>query len=66
MWRAGENHPRAKLTDHEVEMIRQLHEQGVSYRKLAKKFDVGKSTVSSICRYRRRGRVAMHGGKANA
>lgn len=51
----GENHPKAKLTDHEVELIRQLHESGaMGYKKLARKFEAGKSTIKSICDYRTR------------
>jgi predicted DNA-binding protein (UPF0251 family) len=52
--RLGQYHHRAKLTDHEVELIRQLHEEGLSYTQLAEKFDVGKSTIQDICTYRRR------------
>lgn len=53
--RIGEDHPNAKLTDGEVEMIRQLHEEGVSYKVLAEKFEISKGTVAKICRYERRG-----------
>ncbi|HHV49092.1 MAG TPA: hypothetical protein GXX56_09065 [Rhodocyclaceae bacterium] len=53
--RIGEDHPNAKLTDGEVEMIRQLHEEGVSYKVLAEKFEISKGAVAKICRYERRG-----------
>ena len=65
--RVGESHPRAKLTDHEVELIRQLAEgevmrnaqgrfekRGLTYAEIAAKFDVATETVKSICLYRKR------------
>lgn len=45
-------HHRAKLTKEEVELIRQLNEQGIGYKKLAKKFDRGVSTIRDVCTYR--------------
>lgn len=51
----GEKHWRATLTDQDVENIRQLYEEhGLSLRKIAEKFDIGRSTVWSIVTYRRR------------
>lgn len=59
-YRVGEDHQSARITDHEVELIRSLHESGgMSYAEIAGKFDIGKSTVADICRYRRRGQVAV-------
>lgn len=58
--RIGEDHPNAKLTDAEVEMIRQLHEEGVSYEHLAEKFEVSKWTIGRICRYERRAQVPAY------
>ena len=53
--RIGEEHPNAKLTDAEVEIIRQLHEEdGLSYKSLAEKFEISKVAVAKICRYERR------------
>lgn len=52
--RIGETHHNAKLTDHEVELIRQLHEQGLTYERLAEKFEVSKWAIGMICRYQRR------------
>lgn len=52
--RVGQYHQRAKLSDAAVELIRRLHEDGVSYRVIAEKFDIAKSTVQDICNYRRR------------
>lgn len=51
----GEDHPKAKLTDREVELIRSLHEEeGFTYQAIAEKFEVPKSTVQMICQYTRR------------
>jgi hypothetical protein len=50
----GENHHRAKLTDHEVEQMRQLHGEGYGYGKLAKMFDVSKSHARNLCLVRQR------------
>lgn len=36
--RIGESHPRARLTDHEIDLIRELAEEGMSYREIADKF----------------------------
>lgn len=52
--RVGQDHQRAKLTDHDVELIRRLHEDGLSYREIATKFDVSRMQVWRICNYRRR------------
>lgn len=53
--RCGQAHPRAVLTDHEVDLMRMLHEiEGWGYKRLAKKFEVPKRTVRDICNYRYR------------
>lgn len=52
--RIGQDHQRAVLSDSEVEVMRQLAEDGVPYRELARKFGVSKWTVGRICRYERR------------
>lgn len=57
--RVGESHHHAKLTDSDVDMIRELHEQGVSYSQLAEKFEVGKSTIADIVKCRRRAQVPV-------
>ena len=50
-----------RLTDHEVELMRVLHEefpqghpQHVGYRKLVKIFGCSYTYTANICRYRRR------------
>lgn len=55
--RRGQLHQHAYLTDHEVELIRQLREQDPvtwTVRALAAKFDSRRSTVHDIITYRRR------------
>lgn len=50
--RIGDSHHRAKLTDHEVEQILQLHVEGYGYRRLAQMFDVSRSTIRDIIKGR--------------
>lgn len=52
--REGEDHPNARLTSSEVELIRQLHAEGMTYRTLAWKFEVSRHCIGRICRYERR------------
>lgn len=53
--RIGEDHHRAKLSDADVDQILALRDAGLSYGKIAAKFDdiaengIGKSTVRDIC-----------------
>lgn len=56
----GENHHRSKLTDKQVDLMIELHEDwGFGYRKLAWIFGVTKAQVRNICTYRQRGRAIM-------
>jgi len=51
----GQLHPKAKLSDHEVELIRKLREDDHwTYGQLARKFEVSKNCIVRICRYRSR------------
>jgi hypothetical protein len=51
----GEHHHGAKLTDAEVEHMRDLYEEGVvGYKTLARFFKVSWQSVKMICTYRRR------------
>lgn len=51
----GEAHHNAKLSDAQVEIIRDLYEEGfVSYRSLALTFGVSREAIADICKYRRR------------
>ena len=56
--RIGEDHQRAKLTNKEVELIRELREEGLTYKSIADKFEIAKTTVAQICRYERRSQIA--------
>lgn len=52
--RIGEDHHRAKLSDADIDQILALRDAGLSYGKIAEKFDdlpggIGKSTVRDIC-----------------
>lgn len=54
-FQAGERHPNAKLSDNEVAQIRQLLDEGFhSYKTLAEKFGVSKSTIYDYAKERRR------------
>ena len=50
----GENHGRAKLTDHEVELIRCMAAEGVPQKVLAEKFEICKAHVSQLIHFLRR------------
>lgn len=53
--RIGETHHRAKLTDAEVDQIRDLREtERWSLERLAEKFNAPKATIQFICEYKRR------------
>jgi hypothetical protein len=51
-WRVGgEEHPQAKLTEADVQHIREMHAEGWGYRRLAKKFEVSKSLIERIVKH---------------
>ncbi|WP_250533965.1 hypothetical protein [Caballeronia sp. AZ10_KS36] len=52
--RVGQYHQRAKLTDLDVEQVRELRVSGLSYRAIAEKFEIGIRTVRDIVSYRKR------------
>lgn len=54
----GETHPKAKLSDAEVNRMRDMHEKlGVSERRIAVVFSVSRRTVRDILQYRTRTQV---------
>lgn len=57
--RVGEDHQNAKLTDQEVDRMRELHEQGVTVTELARMFEVSKGTACDIVSYRRRAQTVV-------
>ena len=50
----GEAHHRAKVSNEDVELMRQLKEAGVTGAEIARKFEVNYNTVMSILNYRSR------------
>lgn len=56
-YRVGESHQLAKLSNNDVDLIRQLH-PALSYREIAQKFDVHKSTIQKIISCESRGQFA--------
>lgn len=64
--RVGEDHPRAKLTNHEIDLIRELAEERDARgrrvwgrRRLARKFDCSTWTIQSILEERCRLQTAV-------
>ena len=53
-YRIGESHHRAKLTDREIELARQLHDGGMSVTDVANKMDISKGYASKILSHRQR------------
>lgn len=59
--RIGESHPKAKLTDRDIDLIRELHEgHGMGYKTIARKFETSPTTVAYICRYEVRCQTPDH------
>lgn len=55
--RIGEQHPRAVLSDHEVELVHALNEGGMSLAEIARKMEVTKGSIWKIVHGYRRGQV---------
>jgi len=54
-WRSGERHPKARISDHDVDLMRDLHEEhGLSIPEIASKFHCPYDTAYDICKYRSR------------
>ena len=58
-WRVGESHHNAKLTDHDVELIRLLREGGMKVKEIASKFECTPENISMITNYKSRIQVGM-------
>ena len=53
--RVGQDHPKARLTDSQVEDMRARYEAGgIGYKALARLYGVSRSTARSIVTYERR------------
>ena len=50
----GDRHHKCKISDHEVELIRQLADQGMSYQNIAKKFETTKDYVYQLIVFKKR------------
>ena len=49
----GESHHKARLTQNDVDNIRELREEyGLEYKQIAEKFEVGTTTIFDICAYK--------------
>ncbi len=55
--RIGQDHPRAVLTDHEVELVHRLRDEGLTLAEIAAKMEVSKGCVWKIVAGYRRGQV---------
>lgn len=55
--RIGQSHPRAKLLDHEIDLVFELKASGMSLAKIAAKMDMSKSGVQKIVNGSRRGQA---------
>lgn len=47
----GEKHHCAKLSDHDVDLIRDIHDAGIGIVEISRKFDVCRNTISNLCNY---------------
>ncbi len=52
--RVNESHGRAKLTDHEIDLVRQLKEEGMPAREIAEKMEISKRYVYKLANFERR------------
>lgn len=55
----GESHGRAKLTDHEIDLVRQLKEDGMSANDIAKKMEISKRYVYKLVNFERRASIVV-------
>lgn len=55
--RIGQEHPGAVLTDHEVELVHALRDDGMSLAEIARKMEVSKGSIWKIVHGYRRGQV---------
>jgi hypothetical protein len=47
--RIGEDHPKARYTNREIELVLELRDQGQGYGTIARKMEMPKRTVRDIC-----------------
>lgn len=56
--RIGKTHPRAKYSDSEIDLVLELRDEGLGYKRIAKKLEMPIRTVRDICNGRRRCQTA--------
>ena len=56
--RIGQDHPKAVLTNTQVELLLQMRAEGMSYRQLALVWEISKESVADYCKGRRRMQIA--------
>lgn len=55
MHKSGEDHPNCKLTDRDIELMRELYDvYGIGYKKLAEKFECSPAHARDVVKYRTR------------
>lgn len=47
--RIGQDHPKAKYTDREVELVAELRRSGMGFKSIAAAMDMPRRTVRDIC-----------------
>lgn len=57
--RVGQSHPRAEVTDRQVQLALELKAEGWSYRRVAEALEVSKACVAGWVKGRRRACVAV-------
>lgn len=50
----GQFHHRAKFTDHEIELMRQMHDAGINCAEIARRMETARSWVWKVVHYRYR------------
>lgn len=50
-YRIGDSHHNAKLTDHEIELARQLRAEGMAVAEIARKLGISKGYASKVLRH---------------
>jgi hypothetical protein len=50
----GDSHPNARFSDHEVELMRQLREQGMKIVDIARRFGCSRAQAGKVCNYKSR------------
>lgn len=55
--RVGETHGRAKLGDHEIDLVHQLKEEGMSSTEIADKMEISRRYVYNLANFERRASI---------